>query len=81
MIVEARTSSDLVAKEGEFVTLLCNVSGKPEPTVMWRREGNAVLPGGGVVRLVSENLTPRSQYCGSGGNRITLPKVGGDLLY
>ena len=53
MIVEAKTTSDLVAKEGEFVSLLCNVSGRPEPTIMWRREGNAILPGGGV-RLVSE---------------------------
>ena len=58
MIVEAKTTSDLVAKEGEFVTLLCNVSGRPEPTIMWRREGNAILPGGGVVRLVSERTTP-----------------------
>ncbi len=52
-IIEAVTTSDLTAKEGEFVTLQCNASGRPTPTIMWRREGNAILPGGGVVRLVS----------------------------
>ena len=63
MIVEAKTTSDLVAKEGEFVSLLCNVSGRPEPTIMWRREGNAILPGGGVVRLVSKGIIPVTIAC------------------
>lgn len=32
------TSTDMVIREGNDVTLVCRASGYPEPYVMWRRE-------------------------------------------
>lgn len=49
IILEEFSSSDMTVKEGDSVPLRCNASGRPYPQMMWRREGNAILPGGGVV--------------------------------
>jgi hypothetical protein len=40
----AKTSSDTVVKQGDNVDLLCNATGRPHPTIMWSRIGNALLP-------------------------------------
>ena len=45
-------SSDITVKEGKKFALICNATGRPQPTLVWRRQGNAILPGGGVVKLV-----------------------------
>lgn len=52
-ILDAHSSSDSVVREGENMDLNCNASGRPYPTLLWTKGGNAVLPGGGVTRLSS----------------------------
>ncbi|CAK1579354.1 unnamed protein product [Parnassius mnemosyne] len=37
-IIDNMTSTDMVIREGNDVTLVCRASGYPEPYVMWRRE-------------------------------------------
>lgn len=54
LILEAESSSNVFAKENDYVPLRCNASGRPQPTIMWRRQGNAILPGGGVRHIVSK---------------------------
>ncbi|XP_049784884.1 lachesin-like [Schistocerca cancellata] len=43
-ILDQPTSSDLVAREGDNVTLRCAASGVPAPTITWRREGGQPIP-------------------------------------
>ena len=33
-----KTSSDTTVNEGEDATLVCHASGRPQPTIIWRRE-------------------------------------------
>ncbi|XP_077284817.1 lachesin-like isoform X2 [Arctopsyche grandis] len=38
VIIDEKTSTDLVVREASNLTLVCKASGYPEPYVMWRRE-------------------------------------------
>ena len=37
-IIDARTSADIVVKEGSPVNLSCDARGSPRPKIMWKRE-------------------------------------------
>jgi neurotrimin len=52
-ILDSISTSDTTIKEGDMLQMKCNASGRPTPTIMWRREGNAILPGGGVRKMAS----------------------------
>jgi len=39
-----QTSTDSTAKVGENVDLMCNATGRPQPTIEWTRLGGALLP-------------------------------------
>lgn len=45
-IITDNSTQQVVAKEGEFVSLECWANGNPQPLVVWRRENNALLPTG-----------------------------------
>ncbi|XP_058820367.1 lachesin-like isoform X2 [Topomyia yanbarensis] len=45
-ILDYPTSTDMVVREGSNVTLKCAASGSPQPTIMWRREGNEPISSG-----------------------------------
>lgn len=62
IILEEFSTSDMTVKEGDFVPLRCNASGRPYPTIMWRREGNAIVPGGGVIVMGSVLDISNIQY-------------------
>ncbi|CAD5124344.1 DgyrCDS12633 [Dimorphilus gyrociliatus] len=59
-----KTSSDENVAEGdEDVVLQCFATGRPSPTIVWRRQGNAVLPPpGGVERLGNKLLIKEVNY-------------------
>nr|XP_018904085.1 PREDICTED: lachesin-like isoform X1 [Bemisia tabaci] len=42
-IDDALSSSDVIVREGASVNLTCRASGKPPPTIKWRRDGGAQL--------------------------------------
>lgn len=46
-ILDYPTSNDMVVKEGSNVTLKCEATGSPEPTIIFRREDGEpiLLPG------------------------------------
>ena len=50
----AVSSYDMTVNEGEEVELTCNATGRPTPSVMWMRQGNALLPIGLERVMVSE---------------------------
>ncbi|XP_067950941.1 protein amalgam-like isoform X1 [Watersipora subatra] len=56
VIDNMETTSDLVAREGDSVTLDCLASGTPEPLVMWQRAGARVIPDIGYHKL-NKSLT------------------------
>ncbi|XP_054267447.1 lachesin-like isoform X2 [Macrosteles quadrilineatus] len=43
-ILDYPTSTDMVVREGQNVTLRCAASGSPTPNVTWRREGGEGIP-------------------------------------
>ena len=48
LIIDSKTSPDLVVKEGGPVNLTCEARGSPRPKIMWRREdGEAINYKGG----------------------------------
>ena len=40
-IVESLSSDDVTVQEGDNVTLMCHVTGVPQPEVRWRRKQSA----------------------------------------
>lgn len=43
-IDDALTSSDIIVREGDNVTLRCKAKGSPEPTIKWKRDnGNKIV--------------------------------------
>ena len=45
-IISDNSTQSIVASEGQAVQMECYASGYPQPTVIWRRENNALLPTG-----------------------------------
>jgi neuronal growth regulator 1 len=45
-IISDNTTSAIVTTEGEAVEMSCHASGNPAPSIVWRRENNALLPTG-----------------------------------
>ncbi|XP_018804963.1 PREDICTED: lachesin-like, partial [Bactrocera latifrons] len=43
-ILDYPTSTDMVVREGDNVTLKCAAVGSPPPTITWRREGGEPIP-------------------------------------
>jgi len=55
-IIDARTSADIVVKEGSPVNLSCDARGSPRPKIMWKREdGDLIRYNGGAVSTVDGN--------------------------
>ena len=54
-----QTTPDVEANEGDNVNLLCNATGRPNPTIIWSRFGGALLPIGQERLYVS---TGRLQF-------------------
>ena len=38
MIMQQKENADIVAREGDNVTLACDARGHPRPQIVWRRE-------------------------------------------
>ena len=50
-IIDARTSADIVVKEGSPVNLSCDARGSPRPKIMWKREdADLIRYNGGKLR-------------------------------
>lgn len=45
-VITDNSTQSVVAKQGDFVVMECYATGLPSPTVIWRRENNALLPTG-----------------------------------
>lgn len=45
-VISDNSTQSLVASEGQSVTMECYAGGYPRPTIVWRRENNAILPTG-----------------------------------
>lgn len=45
-IITDNSTQAIVAKEGDFVIMECFATGNPTPSIVWRRENNALLPTG-----------------------------------
>ncbi|XP_066908551.1 lachesin, partial [Halyomorpha halys] len=42
-IVDAESSNDVTASEGDNVTLSCRATGRPEPRILWKREDSSTI--------------------------------------
>lgn len=69
-IVGSRTNTDMSVIERQPVTLDCQVSGVPEPFIIWTHDGSTVteddrvkLPRGGrQLQMTSSNVTDTGTY-------------------
>ena len=52
-IIDARTSADIVVKEGSPVNLSCDARGSPRPKIMWKREDGDLIRYNGGIRIIS----------------------------
>lgn len=67
-----KTSSDTTVNEGEDATLVCHATGRPLPTIIWRREDgkafhvkNTKRTGkciGGLMKTQLDTLRPLKAY-------------------
>lgn len=58
-----QTSSDMTVREGdEDVILMCNATGRPQPTIEWRKQGGKPLPSGGVMYQGAKLAIPVVRY-------------------
>ncbi|XP_035796453.1 lachesin-like isoform X1 [Anopheles albimanus] len=56
-ILDYPTSTDMVVREGSNVTLKCAASGSPDPSIIWRREGNEPISTGAATSLNSSTFS------------------------
>lgn len=49
VILETKTLKTHVVTEGFTLEALCQAEGFPKPAISWKRENNAIMPGGGQV--------------------------------
>lgn len=49
-----KTSSDTTVNEGEDATLVCHATGRPEPTIIWKREDGKAFHVKSTKRMVTE---------------------------
>ena len=52
-IIDARTSADIVVKEGSPVNLSCDARGSPRPKIMWKREDGDLIRYNGGIHIIS----------------------------
>ena len=52
-IIDARTSADIVVKEGSPVNLSCDARGSPRPKIMWKREDGDLIRYNGGINIIS----------------------------
>jgi hypothetical protein len=70
-IITDNSTQSIVTKEGEFVQMECYASGYPPPTIVWRRENNAILPTGKVkFEVIFFNLQMTQFACAFFGNSL-----------
>ena len=56
-IVDSRTSSDIIVKEGSPVNMSCEATGSPKPQLRWRRaDGEVIKYQGGNGNLNENNI-------------------------
>lgn len=61
-IDDALTSSDVIVREGDNVTLRCKAKGSPEPSIKWKRDDNHKI-------VINKTLEGKSD-CHEIANRI-----------
>jgi neuronal growth regulator 1 len=50
-IISDNSTQSVVASEGQAIQMECFASGYPTPTIIWRRENNALLPTGNLWKI------------------------------
>ena len=56
MIMQQKENADIVAREGDNVTLACDARGHPRPQVVWRREDKEDILVNGRKGIIKNTL-------------------------
>ena len=56
MIMQQKDNADIVAREGDNVTLACDARGHPRPQVVWRREDKEDILVNGRKGIIKNTL-------------------------
>ncbi|KAL5283799.1 NEGR1.2 family protein [Megaselia abdita] len=79
IILETKTLKTHVVTEGYKLEALCQADGYPKPTISWKRENNAIMPGGGQVfngntlKIKETHRLDRGNYFCIADNKIGQP--------
>lgn len=78
-ILESKTLKTHVVTEGYTLDALCQAEGYPKATISWKRENNAIMPGGGLVfngntlKVKQTHRLDRGNYFCIADNKIGKP--------
>ncbi|XP_071039382.1 lachesin-like [Parasteatoda tepidariorum] len=76
-IIDTDSSSDVLAREGSDVTLVCKAKGYPSPTISWRREDYQPVAAGNWQEDMSQSEDSRANKNTTvhKGEKLTIQKV------
>lgn len=79
IISEERTPKSKLVTEGQNLEVSCDATGFPQPTMYWKREGNAIMPAGGqklagpTLRIKEVHRLDRGAYYCVADNGVGQP--------
>lgn len=71
IILESKTLAEHIVTEGQKLEAVCQAEGFPKPSISWKREENAIMPGGGQI-IYGDTLIIKKSHRLDRGNYLCI---------
>uniref|UniRef100_T1GWQ0 Ig-like domain-containing protein n=1 Tax=Megaselia scalaris TaxID=36166 RepID=T1GWQ0_MEGSC len=71
IILESKTLAEHIVTEGQKLEAVCQAEGFPKPSISWKREDNAIMPGGGQI-IYGDTLIIKKSHRLDRGNYLCI---------